>query len=260
MFNDTFTTRQKLIGFGGGILLGLAIIGLTQFASGKAGATSLNERLAAAGASSASWTGCWAGASAGMAAMDTKAGLSAPAPTGTLISIEGLSATGGLLTVDGGCDVQLKDSKFVFGVFGGYGWYKDAEWTTSIPSGPLTVTTALDKEWSVGARAGFTPHQNTLIYGLLAYTEMDMKAFTVSGAATGSLGLPTFTGWQVGGGVEHRISGPLSLKMEYRYSKLDEEHVAIPGGGGIMVDIEPSVHTARAALVYRFGQPNGPLK
>ena len=57
----------------------------------------------------------------------------------------------------------------------------------------------------------------------------------------------------VGAGVESRLAGGWSLRGEYRFSQFDSETVAsIPGL--LNVDFEPSMHTARLALTYKFGR------
>jgi outer membrane immunogenic protein len=60
----------------------------------------------------------------------------------------------------------------------------------------------------------------------------------------------TLSGWTVGPGVETVIFGGWSTKLEYRYSQYETRSML---GGG--TSIQPSTHTVRAGLAYKFGVP-----
>ncbi|MDP1875645.1 outer membrane protein [Phenylobacterium sp.] len=75
-------------------------------------------------------------------------------------------------------------------------------------------------------------------------------------------------GWQLGGGVEHKITSDLSLGLEYLYTRLEDEGYTVrasggPAGGpftsvnGAGTDFqrtndEFNVHSVRMAATYRF--------
>jgi outer membrane immunogenic protein len=103
--------------------------------------------------------------------------------------------------------------------------------------------------WSVGGRFGFLSSPATLWYRTAGYTQAEFDA----SSNLGSFDLGTFSGYFVGAGVESRLVGGWSLRGEYRFSQFDSETVAsIPGL--LNVDFEPSMHTARLALTYKFGR------
>jgi opacity protein-like surface antigen len=60
----------------------------------------------------------------------------------------------------------------------------------------------------------------------------------------------TFQGYFVGAGIETFLRQNWTLKLEYRFSQFDKENIIewYP-----TVDLEPSMHTARAVLTYKFG-------
>jgi hypothetical protein len=69
----------------------------------------------------------------------------------------------------------------------------------------------------------------------------------------GSFDLGTFSGYFLGAGVESKLGGGWSLRGEYRFSQFDSETVLnVPGI--FSIDFEPSMHTARLALTYKFGR------
>ena len=57
-----------------------------------------------------------------------------------------------------------------------------------------------------------------------------------------------------GGGVETMLAPNWSLKAEYRFTQLDGESLDLPFGFGSFVDVElePSIHSARVSLNYKF--------
>ncbi len=261
--------RLPLTVLGGVIVTLLAFAAVQKVKAETAAKPAVTRAQAAAAAPASPWTGCYVGAHGGLAAMDTKAGVSYatnpvnPLTNGTLLELDGISSTGHLYGVGVGCDIQLAKS-FVLGVFADYSKHGGDGWNLNIgPSfpGAVNFTTALDREWSIGVRAGYLPSASWLVYGLVAYSRLDMEDFSgsVGGVAfPTSLAVPTFTGWQVGGGVEHRINGgPWSIKGEYRYGFYEAESANIAtnlaGTQSLNLDVDPTVHTVRLGLSYKFG-------
>src|SRR5206468_86342 len=57
-----------------------------------------------------------------------------------------------------------------------------------------------------------------------------------------------YNGWTVGGGLETRLRGPWSAKLEYRYSQFGTRTV----GNGVTET--PSLHAIRAGVSYKFSE------
>jgi len=145
----------------------------------------------------------------------------------------------GTLTL--GFDRQIS-SRVVAGIFADYDFSNTS--TTR-----LTVTGELENTWAVGARLGMLTSPTTLWYATAGYTQMEVDLNI-------PIDVPTFGGYFVGGGVESQLRGGWSLRGEYRFSEFDSEDV-----GG--VDVDPSTHSVRAVLSYKFGrheERRAPLK
>lgn len=202
--------------------------------------------FAFAAPASAGWTGCYIGAHGGMVASNLNTDLTATG-FGSIINIDGLSASGSMYGVHAGCDYQM--GKFVLGVFGDYDWY-NADFNVSSPLGGFNLaTTGLDKSWSLGGRAGMLVTPGTLVYGLVAWSQLDMNPIVVLGGAA-SLALGSTDGVSLGGGIETVLMPNVRLKLEYRYTMYDK--IVAPIGPGLSLDMEPDVHTVRLGISYAF--------
>jgi outer membrane immunogenic protein len=100
--------------------------------------------------------------------------------------------------------------------------------------------------WAIGARLGFLTSPGTLIYGNVGYTQTDLDIF--------DFGSETFDGYFVGAGIETFLRDNWTLKLEYRYSDFGEETVF--DGRFASAELDPSTHTARLVLSYKFGHPH----
>jgi outer membrane immunogenic protein len=94
--------------------------------------------------------------------------------------------------------------------------------------------------WAVGGRLGFLASPTTLVYGTGGYTQAE---FEINNGAQSVA--ETFDGYFVGAGIEALLRDNWSLKLEYRFSDFGENELA-------GVNTDPSLHTARAVLSYRF--------
>jgi opacity protein-like surface antigen len=62
----------------------------------------------------------------------------------------------------------------------------------------------------------------------------------------------TFDGWFVGGGIDTRLAASAwFLRLEYRFSQFDTESRPLTALADL--EVEPSLHTARLLLTYKFG-------
>lgn len=141
--------------------------------------------LMAVSPASAQWNGCWVGASAGIANADMDFG--APVNVGS---------NGGTLAARAGCDVQM--SNIVVGAFADYAFVV----------GDLR-TAGVNTEAVLGGRAGIAlPDSKTLAFASAGHSWVDTDG-------------PSGRGWFVGGGLEAKLGGPLSMDVEYRHGWYD---------------------------------------
>jgi outer membrane immunogenic protein len=180
------------------------------------------DRKGGAACCAANWTGLYIGAGVGAGAvvhaLDFGGG-----------TFDGVGGEGIFGTVIVGYDRQV-DSRFVLGIFADYDF-------SAITTDLVFVDANHLHSWAVGARAGFLTSPTTLWYGTAGYTE---AKFELDG-----IGSQDFRGYFVGAGVESQLGSGWSLRGEYRFTQFDSEDIGI--------DVEPSMHTARLSLTYKFG-------
>ena len=61
----------------------------------------------------------------------------------------------------------------------------------------------------------------------------------------------TFNGFTVGPGIETVITGGWTTRLEYRFSQFEQKDLAVGA------NMQPSNHTVRAGLSYKFGMGSG---
>jgi outer membrane immunogenic protein len=187
------------------------------------------------------WTGCYAKIEGGAAAANNQVAF------GKYVDIDGFGATGGTVGLGGGCDVQFQ--QFVIGAFGDFNWLQGMD--TSIDTAWGNVAhLKYDDQWALGGRAGVLLTNDTLLYALAAYTELNTSDLEILGGAE-KLTVPKFTGYALGGGMQTRITEHILLGMEYRYNKYDVGQIDVPYTP-INLTMEPVVQTVHATLTYEF--------
>lgn len=203
------------------------------------------------------WTGCYLAAHGGYAVTDSDTSLDvSDLGLPVAVGFGGLSASGAEVGAGAGCDLQVPNSPFVFGVFGDW-THRDLDHSTSIYLADTEIAYAkfaIESGWTVGGRAGFLVSPATLIYALAGYTQSQTSRLEMFAALPG--GEPTFAdvgtlkGITVGGGIEAQMAYGWAVKAEYRFTKYD----------GITVDhadydlkLDTNEHAARVGLTYRFG-------
>lgn len=169
-------------------------------------------------------------------------------------SLTGLGGGGAVATVTAGYDVRMGTT--VAGLFANYDW-SDQEVTLRASSDGDEASVSLlstDRSWTIGARLGYLAAEDVLVYGLAGYTSLSFKDLTASfNDEGGRYALPDFTGFTVGAGFEKMLTQQLALRLEYRYVNLDGQRVLeeeFEDRADAMID--PSLHSARATLVYRL--------
>lgn len=142
-----------------------------------------------------------------------------------------------------------------------------------------TVNIDYGTMWSVGGRAGYLVSPTWLIYGLVAYSEVNVDVsahmidpFPLNGGFRGdqptnvNFDIDKLTGVTVGGGTEFQISKNLHFKLEYRYTEFEGEgssHSDVRTVGNLnhgqlvaedlSINLDSEVHSIRAAIVLKLG-------
>jgi outer membrane immunogenic protein len=197
--------------------------------------------------STVNWTGPYLGVEMGAAASVTR--LSATAGGATAATTEGgQSVLGGAF---GGFDYQVSD-RFVIGALGEIA-VANPQATLSVTAGGAgaLVNVSPTYSWSAMARLGFLASPSTLLYAVGGYTGegVNVNATALGGGGANFSSYNMLSGWTVGPGVEARIAGGWSTKLEYRYSEYGTQTI-LPG-----ITVQPSTQTIRLGIAYKFPVP-----
>lgn len=196
------------------------------------------------------WSGFYIGAGVGAGAVVHD--LSIRDDIGSIFNFNGIGGEGVFGTVIAGWDWQLGQST-VLGVFADYD-FSGISTDASLLDGEISAALDHDNSWSVGARLGFLANPSTLWYATAGYTEADFDASARLDGVGRFSASRTFSGYFVGAGVDTRLAASnWYLRLEYRYSEFDGERVLRDDLDPLRVDVDPSMHTARATLTYKFG-------
>jgi len=112
---------------------------------------------------------------------------------------------------------------------------------------PGLVSAEAGADWtaSVSARLGWLARPETMLYVIGGYSYADVD---VSVSGLGSLS-DDFHGFHIGTGMETYLCQNLTARVEYRYTQYGGEDF---GSGGAL-DIEPSSHSGRVGVAWKFG-------
>lgn len=163
--------------------------------------------------------------------------LSTPAFGG--VSFDGLGGEGVFGELGVGYDHMLGQAFFA-GLHGALR-YGMVETSLDTPAGDADLTAELGGD--IYVRAGFVTAPGTAIYALGGVTRQRFELDTDFGFSTDE----TVDGFLLGAGLETALSRHTALRVEYRYADYEKEEFL---GGAL--GVEPSTHTVRAALAYRF--------
>jgi outer membrane immunogenic protein len=127
--------------------------------------------------------------------------------------------------------------------------------------------------WSIGGRLGFLSSPNTLLYLSTGWTQVSVDrdvSFWLDGTPHNHSFDKDRDGWFIGAGMETQLGWlhpGLSLRGEYRFTRLDDEHRRLDLGEaaycGVPVctmnrrlefDHDIDVHSVRVVLAYKFGR------
>jgi outer membrane immunogenic protein len=168
-------------------------------------------------------------------------------------NFDGIGRVGVFGTAIVGWDWQVGRNT-VFGIFADYDFSNNNNAEFSLFDGLITGSLDHDHTWSAGARLGVLSSPSTLWYATGGYTEARFESsinFNFDDVGVGVSRERTFQGWFVGGGVDTRLAASnWFLRLEYRFSQFDDERVL--RDDFTTIDLEPTVHTTRLTLTYKF--------
>jgi outer membrane immunogenic protein len=226
------------------------VVAVFMFTAGQAAAEGLAppSRIAAPGPVGPNWNGFYVGVGIGAGSVVQDLSVSAcpgygcyRGPLKEIFSFDGIGGEGIFGTVTVGYDRVIR-SGWVAGVFADY----DFGSTISSDVSLFGASASIDHNysWAVGGRLGFLASPSTLLYGTAGYTQAEFDYAGLTSKA--------FDGYFVGAGIETFLRQNWTLKLEYRYSQFNSE--SLIDEDCFKVDLEPSSHTARLVLSYKFGQ------
>jgi outer membrane immunogenic protein len=197
------------------------------------------------------WTGIYGGVAAGAGVSFGKVGaVAGPASANFDSGGQGL-----LGSVFAGADYQFSPYALV-GVMGDFTWTGiGATLSITTPGSNTYLAAESNRQWSVMGRVGYLPVPSTLIYAAGGFSQLNIHAtanvaLAGGGTAFSSRDTP-FNGFTVGPGIETVITGGWTTRLEYRFSQFEQKE---PTLGATM---QPSNHTIRAGLSYKFGIGQG---
>lgn len=196
-----------------------------------------------------SWTGLYVGAGIGGGAAIHEPSIRL---FGSPVSFDSSAAQGFLVTAVAGYDYRVNRT-VVAGVFFDYDW---SNISTSSDFPILFSSGDHRHSWALGARAGYLVSPATLLYLAAGYTRAGFDFGTLGGVD--HIGGVDLQGYFMGVGVEAQLAGNWSLRGEYRFTQFDPKTVLPDLCGCGSLDVETSMHTGRALLIYRFNG-SGPL-
>jgi outer membrane immunogenic protein len=232
------------------ILLGVAVA--IALGAGTAAADGIDRRPSPIAAPqpiyAPTWSGFYIGAGIGAGAVVHDLDISADG--GSLLNFNGIGGEGIFGTAIIGADWQI-GSKAVVGVFADYD-FSDISTDLTVLDGLFRASIDHNNSWSVGARLGWLATPSTLIYALGGYTEAEFEASARTDGVNLFSADKTFSGYFVGAGIDTRLGATnWFARLEYRYTEFDSESI-FSVDDVLNVDIEPSMHTGRLTLTYKF--------
>jgi outer membrane immunogenic protein len=198
------------------------------------------------------WTGFYIGAGVGGGAVVHD--VSVQDNFGSIVNFDGIGGEGAFGTAIVGWDWQVSPNA-VLGIFADYD-FSDISTDFNLFDGLMRSSIDHDHSWSIGARFGLLSSPSTLWYATGGYTEARFESFASLADTDSVSGRATFRGWFAGTGVDTRLAASnWFLRLEYRFTQFDSEREFVDDFTSI--DVEPTMHTARATLTYKFSGGGG---
>jgi outer membrane immunogenic protein len=169
-----------------------------------------------------SWTGLWIGAYLG-GAINTEG--QRILLDGVPLADIGAAPKGFLGGVNAGFNFQVSPV-FVLGLYVEQD-FADLSASGSSAIGPFSVTNATNYLGAAGGRAGYLIDPSSLLYVKGGFAWVGAKPdFAAIGTAKEIS--DTSFGWQIGGGLEHRLGQNWSVKIEYDHTQAGDRQIDIP--------------------------------
>jgi outer membrane immunogenic protein len=207
----------------------------------------------------AAWTGFYGAIGFGGDAISQHVNVDI-APAQVDLDAAGLGGADIAATLMVGFDYQFVPG-WVAGVFGNFDVGTNGTANFSIgagagAAGPIVSTdvAAIDKSWTAGGRVGYLIAPDALLYGLAGYTMTSFHPVSYDlffGTAMGTAPLPDFHGTTIGGGFEKLIADNLSVRAEYRNTRLGAQS-GYPAPGLDSTFAQPTINAVRLLLAYRL--------
>lgn len=237
-----------------------------------------------------SWTGFYVGAGGGYRWADfdvgtTSCDLSLPdcnfegvgdttyvGPTNEIYDLN-LNDDGFFGTLQAGYDFELAHG-FVLGIMGDVDFgqkladdeFNQVNYGGVNPNSGQAWSAEVNEVFTVSARAGFTPTDSLLVYGLLGYSFGKAEASYFEGCdITGGGGdcddinasnSKSLDGWTFGAGAEMKFTDNVSGRLEYRHTDLGSIGVSGVSGGADQftgdTDTDVIIQSVRATINFRF--------
>jgi outer membrane immunogenic protein len=213
-----------------------------------------------------SWTGLYLGVDVGAAwATDTVTPLIDDG--GTFPRSNSLSASGPFGGATAGFNYQL--GSLLLGIEGDIGYLAIAN-SSADPGSSLGGVDSINNGWYGDAtgRLGFV-WGPALLYGKGGWALFNGQASTTAAlAGFTATQTGTFSGWTYGGGLEYRLGGPWSAKIEYLHFDFGTKDASLTNTVGTVLPYANAltVDTVKFGLNYQFGlaplaplYPSGPI-
>lgn len=197
---------------------------------------------AASAYSPSSWSQFYAGAFVGAGAIVNNIEIP-PAGPGNFNGIGGEGVLGGVLI---GYDHQF-GSNWVAGIQAEVA-ITNLSTELNIPGAGFAIDAQPDWTAAISGRLGWLATPSSMLYVIGGYSHADYDVDITLGPVAVSFS-QDYNGFHAGTGIETFVTENLTARVEYRYTHYSGEDWGTAG----ILDVEPSSHTGRAALVWRFG-------
>jgi outer membrane immunogenic protein len=188
------------------------------------------------------WSGAYVGGWAGLACID---GTATDVTAATTYLLAGCGGKAGVMA---GYNFQWES--MVLGIEADYGWGGEI---AENPDPAVAIAYNLNNIGTIRGRLGYA-FDDTLIFATGGFAYADAELSGLFGLAPGTPFAidQSYTGWSIGGGVEHALSENIRIRMDYLYTRMGTENYSPCGTCSIDVDWGGE-HEVRVGAIWAFG-------